>query len=100
MLVTIAACNTNPARPQQLTTEQPDKYTWLEDIHGERQLAWVKAEHERTAEVLEKDSHFAPLEEEALKVRESPARLPRPEARHRRQAELGGRRTHVSGTGK
>ena len=86
MLVTIAAAiaalNTNPARAQQLTTEQPDKYTWLEDIHGERQLAWVKAENERTAEVLEKDSHFAPLEAEALKVRESPDRLPRPEVRN------------------
>ena len=86
MLVTIvaaaAALNTNRARAQQSTTEQPDKYTWLEDIHGERQLAWVKAENERSAEVLEKDSHFAPLEAEALKVRESPDRLPRPEFRN------------------
>jgi Prolyl oligopeptidase, N-terminal beta-propeller domain len=86
MLVAItaaaAALNTNPARAQQSTTEQPDKYTWLEDIHGGRQLAWVRAENERTAAVLEKDIHFAPLEAEALKVRESPDRLPRPEFRN------------------
>ena len=63
------------ASAQQSNLEQPDKYTWLEDIHGERQLAWVKAENARTAAVLEKDSHFAPLEAEALKVLESPERL-------------------------
>jgi prolyl oligopeptidase len=81
-----------PARAQQLSlgqpspgqpsTKQPDKYTWLEDIYGERQLAWVKAENARTAAVLEKDSHFAPLEAEALKVLESPVRLPEPEFRN------------------
>jgi prolyl oligopeptidase len=86
IFITIAAAvmglNTLASRAQQSSTEQPDKYTWLEDIHGERQLAWVKAENERTATVLEKDSHFAPLEAEALKVRESPDRLPRPEFRN------------------
>ena len=87
MVVTVAAAvmglRTTPTRAQQSSaTEQPDKYAWLEDIHGERQLAWVKAENERTAAVLEKDSHFAPLEAEALTVRESPDRLPRPEFRN------------------
>jgi prolyl oligopeptidase len=86
LAVTIAAVvpgfRTPPARAQQSSTEQPDKYTWLEDIHGEKQMAWVKAENERTAAVLEKDSHFAPLEAEALKVRESPDRLPQPEFRN------------------
>ena len=78
-----AGLKTIPVRAQQSsTTEQPDNYTWLEDIHGEKQLAWVKAENERTAAVLEKDSHFAPLEAEALTVRESPDRLPRPEFRN------------------
>jgi prolyl oligopeptidase len=81
-----------PARAQQPSlgqpslgqpgTEQPDKYTWLEDIYGERQLAWVKAENARTATVIEKDSHFAPLEAEALKVLESPERLAEPEFRN------------------
>ena len=67
---------------QQSSTEQPDKYTWLEDIYGERSMAWVKAEDARTAAVLEKNSHFAPLEAEALKVLESPDRLPDPEFRN------------------
>jgi prolyl oligopeptidase len=71
-----------PVRAQQSSTEQPDKYTWLEDISGERQMAWVKAENARTAAVLEKNSHFAPLQAEALKVLESPDRLPEPEFRN------------------
>jgi prolyl oligopeptidase len=69
-----------PARAQS-STEQPDNYTWLEDIHGERPMAWVKAENARTAAVLEKDSHFTTLQAEALKVLESPERLPEPELR-------------------
>ena len=85
-LMTIAAVMTGfgtiPAGAQQSSAEQPDKYTWLEDIHGERQMAWVKAENARTAAVLEKNSHFAPLEAEALKVLESPDRLPEPEFRN------------------
>jgi prolyl oligopeptidase len=85
-LMTIAALATGmgavPASAQQSSTEQPDKYTWLEDIRGERQLAWVKTENARSAAALEKDSHFAPLEAEALKVLESPDRLPEPELRN------------------
>ncbi len=71
-----------PASAQSPSTEQPDNYTWLEDIHGERQLAWVKAQNARTAAVLEKDSNFVPLQAEALQVLESPDRLPEPEFRN------------------
>jgi prolyl oligopeptidase len=67
-----------PASAQPSSPEQPDNYTWLEDVHGERPLAWVTAENTRTAAVLEKDSHFAPLEADALKVLQSPDRLATP----------------------
>jgi prolyl oligopeptidase len=70
------------ATAQQSSPEQPDKYTWLEDIYGERQLAWVKTENARTAAVLEKDNRFAAMEAEALKVLESPDRLAEPELRN------------------
>ena len=80
--VTTTTISSVPARAQQSIMEQPDNYTWLEDIHGERPMAWVKAENARTAAVLEKDKHFAPLEAEALKVLESPDRLPDPEFRN------------------
>jgi prolyl oligopeptidase len=67
------------ANGQGPTTQQPDKYAWLEDIHGEKPMAWVKAEDARTAAVLEKQKPFAELEEEALKVLDSPEKLPTPQ---------------------
>ncbi|HTC74771.1 MAG TPA: hypothetical protein VK684_04300, partial [Edaphobacter sp.] len=33
----------------QNLTEQDDKYQWLEDVSGERSMAWVNAENERSA---------------------------------------------------
>jgi prolyl oligopeptidase len=62
----------------QTPAEPADKYQWLEDVSGDRSMAWVKAENERSAKVLESDPHFAGLEETALKVLESPDRLPVP----------------------
>jgi prolyl oligopeptidase len=85
-LMVIAAITTAvdaiPAGAQQSSPEQPDNYTWLEDIIGERQLTWVKAENLRTAMVLEKDSHFARLKADALEVLEAPDRLANPEFRN------------------
>jgi prolyl oligopeptidase len=59
----------------QTSTESADKYQWLEDVSGARSMAWVKAENERSAKVLESDPHYAGLEAAALKVLESPDRL-------------------------
>jgi len=82
-LLTIAAATAGLdallARAQQTSREQADNYTWLEDIHGERPMAWVKAEDARTAAAIENDPHFSLLEAEALKVLESPDRLPDPQ---------------------
>jgi prolyl oligopeptidase len=62
----------------QAPAEQPDKYQWLEEVNGDRAMAWVRAENERTAKVLESDPRFAGLQADALKVLESPDRLPIP----------------------
>ncbi|MDP9171694.1 MAG: hypothetical protein M3N54_13845 [Acidobacteriota bacterium] len=62
----------------QAPAEPADKYQWLEDVSGEKPMAWVKAENERSAKVLESDPHFAALEATALKVLESHDRLPLP----------------------
>ncbi len=58
-----------------------DKYIWLEDVYGDKPMAWVKAENERSAKILEADPRFATLEATALKVLESPDRLPFPDLR-------------------
>jgi prolyl oligopeptidase len=68
-------------RAAEPTIEQPDKYTWLEDVSSPRSLAWVRAENERSAKVIESDPQFAGLSAKALKVLESPQRLALPEFR-------------------
>lgn len=79
LAVTGAGAQSNAHGP---AAEQPDKYTWLEDIHGDKPMAWVKAENARTAAVIEKEKPFAELESEALKVLDSPEKLPMPEFRN------------------
>src|SRR3981081_2766691 len=65
----------------QTLTEPADKYQWLEDVSGERSLAWGNAENERSAQALDVGPVYTTLAETALKVLESPTRLPSPEFR-------------------
>ena len=78
-LLLVASVAAPKAVAQGPTVEQPDKYTWLEDIHGEKSMEWVKAENARTAAVMEKQKPFAELNEEALKVLDSPDKLASPQ---------------------
>jgi prolyl oligopeptidase len=68
-------------RADTRTSEQQDKYQWLEDVSSPRSMAWVKEEDERSAKVLQGDPQFAGLYTMALKVLESPDRLPTPQFR-------------------
>jgi len=68
----------SPPMGAQTAPSSTDKYQWLEDVSGERSLAWVRAENERSAKVLEADPRYSTLEAAALKVLESPERLPVP----------------------
>ncbi|MEO8661022.1 MAG: prolyl oligopeptidase family serine peptidase [Bryobacteraceae bacterium] len=62
----------------QTRPEPSDPYQWLEDVTGERSMAWVRAENARSAKVLQNDPRYAGMEAAALKVLESPDRLPTP----------------------
>ncbi len=80
-LLLIAFAGAPKAFAQGSTTEQSDKYAWMEDIHGDKPMAWVKAENARTAAVIEKQKPFAQLDEDALKVLDSPDKLASPQFR-------------------
>ena len=69
------------AHPAPFTASSPDKYTWLEETSGDRAMAWVHQQNEKTAKVLRADPRFAAYQEEALKVLSDPARLPIPSFR-------------------
>ena len=64
-----------------LAAQQPDKYTWLEDVSSDRAMTWVKAENARSAAILEADPRFAAYQADALKIAEDPNRLPVPTLR-------------------
>lgn len=53
-----------------------DPYLWLEDVEGERALAWVREQNARSLAVLESDPRYAQLHAEALAIANNRDRLP------------------------
>ncbi|WP_430297076.1 prolyl oligopeptidase family serine peptidase [Sinomonas sp. B1-1] len=58
-----------------LPGEPVDENLWLEDIHGEDQLAWVREQNARTEDLLV-DAEYAQLEARILEVMDSTDRIP------------------------
>ena len=56
-----------------------DPFLWLEDVNGDKAMAWVKAENAKTTGVLEADARFAGLFADALKIAQAKDRIPAPE---------------------
>lgn len=78
LVLALAAGVALPPIAAQNPSLPADPYQWLEDVTGERSMAWVKAENQRTAAVLQSDPRFAAFQAAALQVLESPERLPIP----------------------
>ncbi len=53
-----------------------DPFLWLEEIEGERAMAWVHEHNARTFEILQGDPRYADLHAQALAVVESRERIP------------------------
>ncbi|UKA63366.1 prolyl oligopeptidase family protein [Arthrobacter sp. FW306-04-A] len=51
-------------------SEPVDENIWLEDVHGEQQLAWVREQNARTEDLLD-DAEYATLEAGILEVLDS-----------------------------
>ncbi len=75
----------------------PDKYLWLEDQHGARAMAWVRAEDTRSLKIIEAEPYFASYYAEALRISESPDRLPIPQQRGDEIYNLWRDAGHVNG---
>jgi prolyl oligopeptidase len=61
-------------RHADVAPEPTDEFVWLEDIHGEEQLAWVREQNARTEELLE-DTGYAAVEAGILEVLDSTDRI-------------------------
>lgn len=55
---------------------QKDDHLWLEDIYGEKQLAWVRQKNEVSNKHFSKQEELAQLESEALKIMDNKDRIP------------------------
>src|SRR5207245_1759794 len=53
-----------------------DPYQWLEDVTGEKALAWVKARNAVSTAELAKSAEFAALEKRLLTILDSKERIP------------------------
>jgi len=64
------------AGPGAATAEGSDPYAWLEEVDGERALAWVREHNAATQKKLESQPIYASLHAEARAALESASRLP------------------------
>ena len=74
VLLGLAACAT-------MTVAEDDPNLWLEDVHGEKALAWVASENAKTLARLEGDKRYAAYRAQALAIFTAKDRIALPEFR-------------------
>ncbi|OYX47622.1 MAG: S9 family peptidase [Alphaproteobacteria bacterium 32-64-14] len=55
-----------------------DEFLWLEDVWGERAIAWVKQQNAKTEAVFKADPRYEPFRQEALAILTAQDRTPTP----------------------
>lgn len=53
-----------------------DPYLWLEEVQGERAIAWARAENEKTLGNLQADPRYQRFHDDALRILEAQDRIP------------------------
>ena len=64
--------------PSPAAVTARDEFLWLEEIEGERPLAWVRERNDRTLGVLQADPRYARFHADALRILEATDRIPQP----------------------
>jgi len=65
-----------PAAPAAAAAVTDDPYLWLEDVNGERALAWVRERNATADKEFGADPRYEPLRSELLTILDSSARIP------------------------
>ncbi|MFN3932297.1 MAG: prolyl oligopeptidase family serine peptidase [Brevundimonas sp.] len=60
------------------SSDATDPYLWLEEIDGERAMAWVEQHNDHSLGVLRGDPRFEALHQQALEIVQSRDRIPAP----------------------
>jgi prolyl oligopeptidase len=66
----------------EAAAEGTDPYLWLEDIHGEKPMAWVKAQNARATAILQADPDYQKDYDAILRVMDASDRIPYGELDH------------------
>ena len=61
---------------QETDAASDDPFVWLEEIEGERALAWARSENARTLGELQADPRYATFEARALEILQARDRIP------------------------
>ena len=70
------AQNTPAAAQDGIPGPEQDSYIWLEEARSDKALDWVRAENERTMEMLAGDPRYDAVKAEALAIYDSEDRIP------------------------
>ncbi|PZU01259.1 MAG: S9 family peptidase [Brevundimonas sp.] len=80
------ASSAPPAAPTPASgfasSEATDPYVWLEEVEGERAMAWVREHNARSLGVLQGDPRYETLHQEALAIVQAQDRIPSPGFTH------------------
>ena len=75
-LIGVAHANDQPATAPSAVATSDDPFLWLEDIHADRSMDWVKAQNAITARRFMDSPEFAMTRDRILEVLDSDARIP------------------------
>ena len=67
---------TQTTAPSMTTDASSDPYLWLEDVTGEKPLAWVRQQNALSQKVLEVSPDFEPIRKRLLSILDSKERIP------------------------
>jgi prolyl oligopeptidase len=62
--------------PSLAPAQSGDPYQWLEDVEGERALAWVREHNERSLKQLQSDPRYQKFYDAAVAIAEDKSRIP------------------------
>ena len=72
----IAACAAFGVVLMSNAIAQEDPYLWLEDVSGDKAIAWVKEQNSKTQKLLEAEQPFVAIRDKTLEVLNSRERIP------------------------
>lgn len=75
-LLAVTALTSGGGAGAQTAAAADDPFVWLEEIEGEKALAWARTENERTLGALQADPRYKKLEAQALEILQAKDRIP------------------------